>query len=206
MIVLVHKLTQRVLTSSTSACERMCGKSVYIWVRECVRYKSAFFSIHLSCLSENGQYLKFLNVLCVGSVDGSPVRLSISRALLIKALLLSQAHKSEWAFGSKVMLKSTRIRLCYTCRIWPVIDTHRFTSIAALSALPALKKKKKMKWLNFQYPLDGIWEKRKMSLCTERFLNGVISSVGPEAAVTAGRAHLSWACFGLFLKCGNSAG
>lgn len=59
MIVLVHKLTQRVLTSSMSACECMCA-SVYIRVCVCVCvYRSAFFSIHLSCLSENGQYLKF---------------------------------------------------------------------------------------------------------------------------------------------------
>lgn len=43
MIVLVHKLAQRVLTSNVSACERMCWKSVYIRVRECV-YMRVLFS------------------------------------------------------------------------------------------------------------------------------------------------------------------
>ena len=45
-----------------------------------------------------------------------------------------------------------------------------------------------------------------MSLCTERFSNGVISSVGPEAAVSAGRAHLKLNMFWDFFKCGNSVG
>lgn len=136
MIVLVHKLTQRVLTSSMSACECMCGR---VYISECgsVCIQECFFLNSPVLLEWKWTVFEVLNVLCVGSVDGSPVRLSISRALFIKALLLSQTHKSEWAFGSKVMLKSTRIRLCYTCRVWPVIDTHRFTSIAALSALPA---------------------------------------------------------------------
>ena len=59
MIVLVHKLTQRVLTSSMSARECTCGR---VYISECRRacvYESAFFSIHLSCLSENGHILKF---------------------------------------------------------------------------------------------------------------------------------------------------
>lgn len=58
MIVLVHEVTQRALTSSMSMCECMCER-VYIseGVSVCV-YESAFFSIHLSCLSENGQYLR----------------------------------------------------------------------------------------------------------------------------------------------------
>lgn len=54
MIVLVHKLTQRVLTSSLSV--RYVWKCVHVCV--CVR-QSAFSSIHLSCLSENGRHLKF---------------------------------------------------------------------------------------------------------------------------------------------------
>lgn len=43
MIVLVHKLAQRVLTSNMSAWECMCEKSVYIRVRECV-YTRVLFS------------------------------------------------------------------------------------------------------------------------------------------------------------------
>lgn len=128
MIVLVHKLTQRVLTSNTSTCECMCGR---VYISEC------FFLNSPVLLEWKWAVFEVLNVLCVGSVDGSAVRLSISCCLFIKVLLLSQTHKSEWAFGSKVMLKSTRIRHCYMCRVWPVIDTHRFTCIAALSALPA---------------------------------------------------------------------
>lgn len=136
MIVLVHKLTQRVLTSSMSTCERMCGR---VYISECgsVCVWECFFLNSPVLLEWKWTVFEVLNVLCVGSVDGSPVRLSISCALFIKALLLSQTHKSEWAFGSKVMLKSTRIQHCYTCRVWPGIDTHRFTSIVALSALPA---------------------------------------------------------------------
>lgn len=42
MIVLVHKLTQRVLTSSMSACECMCGR-VYISECGCV-YTGVLFS------------------------------------------------------------------------------------------------------------------------------------------------------------------
>lgn len=42
MIVLVHKLTQRVLTSSMSACECMCA-SVYISVCVCL-YTGVLFS------------------------------------------------------------------------------------------------------------------------------------------------------------------
>lgn len=136
MIVLVHKLAQRVLTSNMSAWECMCEKSVYIRVRECV-YTRVLFLNSPVLLEWKWTLFQVLNVLCVGSIDGSPVRLFISRALFIKTLLLSETHKSEWAFGSKVMLKSTRIWHCYTCRVWPVIDIHRFTSIAALSALPA---------------------------------------------------------------------
>lgn len=138
MIVLVHKLTQRVLTSRMSTCECMWGR-VYISECERVCMQECFFLNSPVLLEWKWTVFEVLNVLCVGSADGSPVRLSICAALFIKALLLSQTHKSEWAFGSKVMLKSARLRLCYTCRVWPVIDTRRFTSIAALSALPALK-------------------------------------------------------------------
>lgn len=136
LIVLVHKLAQRVLTASVSACERMRA-SVYIWVCVCVCIQECFFLNSPVLLEWKWTVFEVLSVLCVGSADGSPVRLSISGALVIKTLLLSQTHKSEWAFGSKVMLKSTRIRLCYTCGVWPVIDTRRFTSTVALSALPA---------------------------------------------------------------------
>lgn len=136
MIVLVHKLTQRVLTSSTSACECMCGR---VYTSECgsVCIAECFFLNSPVLLEWKWTVFEVLNVLCVGSVDGSTVRLSISHCLFIKVLLLSQTHKSKWAFGSKVMLKSTRIRHCYMCRVWPGMDTHSFTSISALSALPA---------------------------------------------------------------------
>lgn len=136
MIVLVHKLTQRVLTSKMSACECTCAR---VYISECssVCIWECFFLNSPVLLEWKWAVFEVLNVLCVGSVDGSAVRLSISRCLFIKVLLLSQTHKSEWAFGSKVMLKSTRIRHCYMCRVWPVIDTQGFTSIAALSALPA---------------------------------------------------------------------
>lgn len=125
VIVLVHKLTQRVLTSSMSVHESTCGR---VYISEC------FFLNSPVLLEWKWPVFEVFKCLCVGSADGSPVHLSICDALFIKALLLSQTHKSEWAFGSKVMLKSTRIRLCYTCRVWPVMDTHSFTSIAALCA------------------------------------------------------------------------
>lgn len=39
-----------------------------------------------------------------------------------------------------------------------MVDTHRFASLVALSALPA----QRLKWLKFQYPLYGVGEKAKM--------------------------------------------
>lgn len=103
------------------ARERMCAVCVCC---VCVLCVCECFSLRPPVLPEpNGQCLKFktsrvsaaalMAAAAAAALMARPsARLSTRAALFIKALLLSQTHKSEWASGSKVMLKSSGVRLC----------------------------------------------------------------------------------------------